>query len=156
MSRSPEYTHRLSFPPLCSQNRRKSWWNSYKHQNFRSRQWGSSLLGPRTLDPWLSPPSTWVDIFWYTFLKSHLQTSLPTDKNSYPKTTFEEEKIKKFQTTPGESQFFLLVNISFSLEYKPSVKFQNYNCPSSNIFNNKNKIFKWNISATPDPVFLKI
>ena len=112
-------------------------------------QYWRSLL--KTLTSWLKTGSRHgID------LSLQVQTSLPTVKNSYPKTTFEEEKIKKFQTTPGESQFFLLVNISFSLEYKPSVKFQNYNCPSSNIFNNKNKIFKWNISATPDPVFLKI
>ena len=40
---------------------------------FRSRRWGSSFPGLRTRDPPLSPPSTWAEIFWHTFLQSHLQ-----------------------------------------------------------------------------------
>ena len=48
----------------------------------------------RTLDCSLVPPSTWAEIFRRTFLQSHLQTSLQTKQNSYPKlwnprTTFE-------------------------------------------------------------------
>ena len=40
---------------------------------------GSSL---RTLDPMLSPPSAWAEMFWHMFLQSQLQSSTPTPKNS--------------------------------------------------------------------------
>ena len=36
------------------------------NKNFRSRRWRSSLLGLRTQDPLLSPPSTWAEIFYRT------------------------------------------------------------------------------------------
>ena len=45
---------------------------------LRSRGWGSSLLGLRTLDPLLSPPSTWAEIFRRPCLQSHLHISPPT------------------------------------------------------------------------------
>ena len=38
-------------------------------RNFRSRRWGSSLTGLRTLDPPLGPPSTLAESFWRTCLR---------------------------------------------------------------------------------------
>ena len=63
-------------------------------QRYLNPRRGFSLPGLRTLDPLLGPPSTPVEIFRRTCLQSHLQTSSPTAKNSYPKflnpkTTFE-------------------------------------------------------------------
>ena len=66
---------------------KRNLWNNRINNciNFRSRRWGSSLPGLRTLDPPLSPPLTWAEIFWCAFLQSHLQTSPPTPQKSYPK-----------------------------------------------------------------------
>ena len=62
---------------------------------------GSSLRGLRMLDPLLSPPSTWAEVFCLRCLQSHLQTSPPTPQKSYqkflnPRTTF--------QNTPFSAQ----------------------------------------------------
>jgi hypothetical protein len=47
-------------------------WACRSFYEFRSRRWGSSLLGLRTRDPPLSPPSTWAEIFCRTCLQSNL------------------------------------------------------------------------------------
>ena len=66
--------------------------------NFCSPRCGSLLLGLRTLDPPLGPPSTWAEISRHMCLQSHLQTSPPTPQKSYPKfrnprTTFENNPL---------------------------------------------------------------
>jgi hypothetical protein len=42
------------------------------NDDFRYRQWGSSLPSQRTLDPPLSPPSTLVENSWRMCLQSNL------------------------------------------------------------------------------------
>ena len=66
----------------------------HKNRKFPLEPMGVLALRSATRDPPLGPPSTLAEIFRYTSLQSHLQTSPPTPQKSYPKfrnprTTFE-------------------------------------------------------------------